>query len=38
LVKPPFPEEVRRDLVAGYGEAVLELQELLRRDLSGWLR
>ncbi|TCJ15264.1 sulfotransferase [Rubrobacter taiwanensis] len=38
LEKPPFPPEVRRDLVAGYREDILRLEELIGRDLSGWLR
>jgi hypothetical protein len=38
LVKPPFPEETRRRLVEEYREDVSNLQELIGRDLSGWLR
>lgn len=38
LVKPPFPEEVRRDLIEGYREDVSRLETLIGRDLSGWLR
>jgi len=38
LVKPPFPEEVRQALIGDYKEDVLNLQELIGRDLSRWLR
>jgi hypothetical protein len=38
LVKPVFPPEVRAELVAGYREDTLRLQDLLGRDLSAWLR
>ena len=38
LVKPPFPERERRQLVEEYREDVLKLQGLIGRDLSGWLR
>jgi hypothetical protein len=38
LVKPPFPERERRQLVEEYREDVLKLQDLIGRDLSGWLR
>ncbi len=38
LTKPPFPVEVRRQLAEEYREDVLKLQELIRRDLSKWLR
>lgn len=38
LVKPPFPEGVRRDLIGGYREDILKLETLIGRDLSGWLR
>ncbi len=34
---PPFPPEVRRELVASYREDVLRLEGLIQRDLSGWL-
>ncbi|WP_207890493.1 sulfotransferase, partial [Rubrobacter taiwanensis] len=34
---PPMPPGVRRDLVAGYREDILRLEELIGRDLSGWL-
>ncbi len=34
---PPLPEDVRADLTEGYREDVLMLQELIGRDLSGWL-
>ena len=38
LVKPPFPAEVRERLVAHYREDIFKVQELIRRDLSAWLR
>ncbi len=38
LVKPPFPERERRQLMEGYREDVSKLQGLIGRDLSGWLR
>ncbi len=38
LVKPPFPEKERKQLLEDYREDVLKLQELIGRDLSGWLR
>ena len=38
LVKPPpFPPEVRRQLTDSYKEDILNLQELIGRDLSAWL-
>ncbi len=37
LSRPPFPPEVRQELVEAYREDVLELQEMLGRDLSAWL-
>jgi len=38
LVKPALQEEVRAYLIEVYREDVLRLQDLLRRDLSAWLR
>jgi hypothetical protein len=35
---PPIQPEVRRQLIEVYREDVLRLQELLDRDLSGWLK
>ena len=35
---PPLDPEVRRRLVETYREDVLRLQDLIGRDLSGWLR
>jgi len=35
---PPFPAEVRRQLIESYREDVLKLQELIGRDLSLWLQ
>jgi hypothetical protein len=34
---PPVHPEVRRQLIEVYREDVLQLQELIHRDLSGWL-
>jgi len=34
---PPMPESVREELTEAYREDVLKLQELIGRDLSGWL-
>jgi len=38
LAKPPFPPQVRAELIAEFREDVLNLQDLLERDLSGWLK
>jgi hypothetical protein len=35
---PLIPSEVRRGLVEEYREDILKLQDLIERDLSGWLR
>jgi len=35
--RPPLPPDLRRRLIEGYREDVLELQDLLQRDLSHWL-
>ena len=38
LVEPSaVPPEVRRQLVGAYREEILRVQELIQRDLSGWL-
>ncbi len=37
LIKPPLSPEIRRKLVAVYKEDILQLQELIQRDLSKWL-
>jgi hypothetical protein len=37
VVKPLFPTEVRQELTAYYREDILNLQDLLGRDLSHWL-
>ena len=38
LVEPPAVQpEVRRQLVGVYREDILKVQELIQRDLSGWL-
>jgi hypothetical protein len=34
---PPFPAEVRRQLIDSYREDILKLQNLIGRDLSPWL-
>jgi hypothetical protein len=34
---PPIQPEVRRQLIEVYREDVLKVQELIHRDLSGWL-
>lgn len=34
---PPLSEETRAELVEEYREDVLKLQDLIERDLSGWL-
>ena len=34
---PPLPEEARRELAEAYREDILGLQDLIGRDLSGWL-
>jgi len=34
---PPMPEEARMDLIEAYREDVRRLQDLIGRDLSGWL-
>lgn len=37
LHKPPFPAAVRQELVETFRNDILQLQELLKRDLSHWL-
>jgi hypothetical protein len=34
---PPLQPEVRRQLIRVYREDILKVQELIHRDLSGWL-
>jgi hypothetical protein len=34
---PPIDPAIRAELIRGYREDVLKLQELLGRDLSSWL-
>jgi Sulfotransferase domain len=34
---PPLQPEVRRQLISVYREDILKLQDLIHRDLSGWL-
>ena len=38
LTRPQLPEGERRSLIEVYREDVAELQEMLGRDLSGWLK
>jgi hypothetical protein len=38
LVKPPLPVEVRRELTELYRDDILNLQDLIKRDLSQWLQ
>jgi hypothetical protein len=37
LEKPPMPLHLRRRLVDQYRSDIMELQDLLNRDLSRWL-
>lgn len=37
LTRPTLPAEMRRRLIEVYREDIVELQEMLGRDLSGWL-
>jgi hypothetical protein len=37
LVKPQLAPEVRQQLLEDYRDDILTLQELIQRDLSGWL-
>jgi hypothetical protein len=37
LIKPPLSTEVRGKLIAVYREDILQLQDLIQRDLSKWL-
>jgi hypothetical protein len=34
---PPFPAEIREQLLDSYREDILRLQDLISRDLSPWL-
>lgn len=36
--KPPYPSEVKKKLINVFREDVLELQDMLDRDLSHWLK
>lgn len=38
LEKPPLDEETRKELSVGYKKDILNLQDLLGRDLFAWLR
>ncbi|MUL39037.1 sulfotransferase [Gloeocapsopsis sp. AAB1 = 1H9] len=35
---PPISPEMRKQLIEGYREDILQMQDLLGRDLSGWLK
>jgi hypothetical protein len=37
LVKPPLSSEIRRELISVYRDDILNLQDLIQRDLSKWL-
>src|SRR5215210_1543732 len=37
IAPPPLQSEVRRQLMGVYREDILNVQELIHRDLSGWL-
>jgi hypothetical protein len=37
FIKPQLPPEVRKELQQGYREDILQLQDLIQRDLSRWL-
>ena len=37
LERPPLSPETRADLVAGYEDDIRRLEQLIGRDLSGWL-
>jgi hypothetical protein len=38
ITKPPLPEKLRRQLIETYREDITELQRMLGRDLSHWLK
>jgi hypothetical protein len=38
LAEAQLPSDLRADLTAGYREDILQLQELIARDLSHWLK
>lgn len=38
ITKPPLPEKLRRQLIETYREDITELQHMLGRDLSHWLK
>lgn len=38
LTKPSLPPKIRDDLMRDYGEDILELQNLIGRDLTHWLK
>jgi len=35
---PPIDNKIRAELIEGYREDILKLQELIGKDLSGWLK
>ncbi len=38
LEKPDFSEQIRLELIEEYREDILKLEDLIKRDLSSWLR
>ncbi len=38
LIRPRIPPDIRRHLTAEFEEEILHLQDLIGRDLSGWLK
>jgi hypothetical protein len=38
LIKPQVSKEIRQQLIAEYQEDILQLQDLIQRDLSSWLK
>ena len=37
LAQPPLSDEIRQQLIPVFREDILKLQDLINRDLSGWL-
>lgn len=37
LTRPPFPSDIRKQLIALFREDILQLQDLIHRDLTQWL-
>ena len=36
--RPQLPEHIREQLTEEYREDIIKLQDLIKRDLSGWLK